>query len=269
MTDTYTYPEGITPELLMAYADGALEAAEVDRVEAALETHPELAEEVRAYRQTAAALAGAFDAPLGEAVPAHLEALVMGTAAKQDNNVIALHAGRTRRYGGLPVWGEAIAACVFFGVGALLGGQFPTGDGADSVDRRLLIAGQLEIAHPLAQALESAASAQTIDIAGGKFDAVASYPVASGVTCREFEALDARGAAVGLACRRDGAWTVEVLLHAEPALTPADGFQLASGLDSDVIGSVLDRLGAGVGLAADVETCLIENDWEGLACLEQ
>ena len=66
MSEETRYPEGITPELLMAYDDGALDAGEIARVEAMLAAHPELAGEVAAYRQTAAALAGAFDAPLDE-----------------------------------------------------------------------------------------------------------------------------------------------------------------------------------------------------------
>ena len=98
---------------------------------------------------------------------------------------------------------------------------------------------------------------------------MASYHVGAGVTCREFEALDSLGAAIGLACRRDGAWTVEVLLHAETAPPPAGGFQLASGFDGEVIDAVLDGLGAGVGLAAEAEACLIENGWDADACLLQ
>lgn len=268
MTDTYTYPDGITPEGLMAYADGVLEPDAVAHVEAALAAHPELADEIEAYRQTAAALADAFDAPLDEAVPAHLEALIMGPAAT-GHNVTSLQSERRRRSRGLPVWGQAIAACAVFGFGALFGGQLLSGEGKGAVDSRLLVAGQLNSAHPIAQALESAASGQTVNIEGGTFDVVASYPVASGATCREFEAMDALGAAVGLACRRGGAWTVEVLVHAEPATAPAGGFRLASGFDGEIIDSVLGRLGADVGLAVEAEACLIDNGWEAGACLEQ
>lgn len=268
MNDEIKYPDGITPEHLMAYADGALDAGETARVEAMLAAHPDLAEEVTAYRQTAAALAGAFDAPLDEAVPAHLESLIMGNVAT-GSNVTSLHAERKRRsFGSLP-WGQAIAACAVFGFGALLGGRILAGSGTGSTDSPLLVAGQLEAAHPFARALETSVSAQTVEIPGGRFDAVATFPTATGATCREFEVVEARGAAVGLACRRDGAWTVEVLLHAEPAPAPGGGFQLASGFDGELIDAALNRLGADVGLAAEVEVCLIENNWDADACLLQ
>lgn len=268
MNDEIRYPEGITPERLMAYADGALDAGETARVEAMLAAHPELAEEVAEYRQTAAALAGAFDAPLDEAVPAHLEALIMGNAAT-GSNVTSLHAERKRRSFGSSPWGQAIAACAVFGFGALFGSQILADGAPGPTNGPLLVAGELEAAHPFARALETSVSAQTVEIPGGRFDAVATFPTATGATCREFEATDGRGAAVGLACRRGGAWTVEVLLHAETVTAPGGGFQLASGFDGEVIDAALDRLGAGVGLAAGAEACLIENDWDADACLSQ
>ena len=265
MSDEEKYPEGITPELLMAYADGALDPTETARVEAALRDHPELAAEVDDYRLTAGALGTAFDAPLSEPVPDHLAALVMDGETGGEN-VTSLHAGRMRRARRFPAWGQALAACAVFGVGALFGVTMLGANTAGQAEIDLLLAGRLDATHPLARALETAASAQTIEIPGGRFDAVATFPTASGVPCREFEAADKESAAVGIACRRDGGWTIELLLNAEPTSAPEGSFQLASGFDADVIDSVLDRLQAGVGLGSDDETCLIDNDWNIEAC---
>jgi len=265
MSDAFSYPAGVTPELLMAYADGALDAAETARVEDALTAHPELEDEVRAYRMTASALSGAFDAPMDEAVPGHLEALVMGTQG-ETGTVVSLDSRRARRAVTLPAWGQAIAACAVFGIGMVFGGQMLGGGGGSPGESPLLVAGQLSAEHPIAQALETSASARTIDIPGGRFDAVGTFPTASGVPCREFEATDDTGAVVGLACRRAGNWTIELLLHAETAGTPEGGFQLASGFDGEVIETVLTGLQAGIGLSADAETCLIENNWDPEAC---
>lgn len=259
------YPEGITAELLMAYADGALQPAETARVEAALCDHPQLAAEVDDYRLTASALGDAFDAPLGEPVPDHLAALVMGGQGEGDN-VASLHAGRTRRARLLPPWGQALAACAVFGVGTLFGFAMLRTNTAGPAGSDLLVAGRLAPDHPLARALETSASARPIAIPGGRFDAVATFPTASGVPCREFEAADSDGAAVGIACRRNGSWTIELLLNAGPTRAPEGGFQLASGFDGEVIEKVLDRLQAGVGLDATAETCLIENGWNFEAC---
>ncbi len=263
-----TYPEGITPERLMAYADGVLEADEAARVEAALAAHPALVEEVEAYRQTAAALADALDGPLGEPVPAHLEALVMG-GNSDGETVTSLQDARMRRRAGLPVWGQAIAACAVFAFGAVIGGQWLGGNVAEPAQGRLLVAGPLDAGHPVARALETAASAQTVELPGGRFDAVASFPTASGDPCREFEASDARGSALGLACRRDHAWTVELLLNGEAGAAPGAGFRLASGGGGELIDSALTSLEAGIGLSADAEACLIANDWDAGRCLSQ
>ena len=263
MTEDVTYPEGITPELLMAFADGQLNPEDARRVEAAMAADPALGAEVDAYRLTADHLAGAFDAPLDEPVPAHLEALVMG-GTTEGENVTSLHAARARKATGLPFWGQAIAACAVFGFGAAFGSAAL--DSAPPSAGNVLLAGQLDASSPIAQALETRASAEIVDIPGGRFDVVATIPVAGGATCREFETAGDAGAVVGIACRRDAGWTVELLLHAEPGSGLQEGFQLASGFDVDPIDTVLTGLGAEMGVDAETETCLIENAWNSAAC---
>ncbi|MEO0712652.1 MAG: hypothetical protein AAFY37_01930 [Pseudomonadota bacterium] len=263
MTEDVIYPDGITPELLMAYADGQLGPADARRVDAAIAADPALAAEVDAYRLTADCLAGAFEAPLDKPVPAHLEALVMGGAA-EGRNVTSLHAARVRITPGPSFWGQAVAACAVFAFGAAFGSAALNSPAPAAGD--ILVAGQLDAASPIAHALETTASAEIVDIPGGRFDVVATIPVAGGATCREFETSGDGGAVVGIACRRDGGWTVEVLLHADADAGPEDGFQLASGFDADVIDTVLTGLGADMSVDAATETCLIENGWNSAAC---
>jgi len=105
-----------------------------------------------------------------------------------------------------------------------------------------------------------------VEFRGGQFDAVATFLTGGEIPCREFEAADASGAMVGVACRRDESWSVELLLAASPGNTPQSGFQLASAFDSDVLDGVLDDLGASVGLSVDQESCLIANDWDADTC---
>lgn len=265
MNDRISYPDGITPEMLMAYADGVLGATEAGRVEAAISVHPELAAEVEAYRETSRMLAEAFDAPLTSEVPSHLEALVMGTA-RQGGNVVPLQSARERRAGSLPAWGQAVAACAVFAFGAFFGSHFPGAPPANE-EEGVLVAGRLSADNPLSRALETALAATTVEIPGGRFDAVATFPTVSGDLCREFEATGARGAVIGIACRRTQDWTIELLLHAELTEDPQGSLQPASGLDSGVVDAVLDGLGAETGLSADEEACLIERNWQRQACL--
>ena len=265
MSEQKTYPDGVTSELLMAYADGVVEPEQLDRIEAALAAHPVLAEEVDAYRKTSAALAGAFDGPLEEEAPPHLAALVMG-GAEETETVTSLHAERVRRTRmTTPVWGQAAAACAVFAVGIVFGSTLLDGGGVDP-SSELLLAGRLDAGHPVAQALENTASAQVITLPGGSFDAVATFPTASGDVCREFEASGGGGAVVGVACRGAGSWTIELLLQADPADSPQAGFQLASGFNADAIDAVLSDLQAGDGLSSEDEACLISNGWNVDGC---
>lgn len=269
MTDDVTYPQGITPELLMAYADGALEADDVARVEAAISAFPELAEVVAAFKTTSLSLKGAFDGPMDEPVPDHLAALVMGPSADIDGDtVVSLQDARAKRSFVSSPFGQAIAACAVFAFGLVAGGAF-LGDGSSRLPGEngdLLLAGRLDAAHPIAQALENTASAELVNFGGGQFDAVASFVTDGNVPCREFEAADATGAVVGVACRRDETWSVELLLAASPSSSPQGEFQLASAFDADVLDGVLDALGASQGLSSSQETCLIEQGWDPAKC---
>lgn len=258
------YPDGITSETLMAYADGALEPDMIELVEAAMAAHPALAEEVDAYRRTHAALAGAFDAPMNEEVPPHLAAMVMG-GAQETETVTSLHAERVRRANSVPAWGQAAAACALFAVGSIFGSTFLGGDAADPAGD-LLFAGRLDAQHPVAQALEHTASAQVVALPGGRFDSVATFLTASGDICREFETSGGGGAVVGVACRSAGDWTIELLLQAEPSDSPQAGFQLASAFSADAIDAVLSDLQAGDGLSREQEACLIASGWNAGAC---
>lgn len=264
MSDETMYPPGITPEKLMAYADGTLEPDEARQVDAAIASNPELAEEVESYRLTRDVLGGAFDAPLHEPVPADLEALVMGDV-EETETVTSLHAERMRRTRSFPVWGQALAACGVFAIGAVMGSAM-LGPVSPSENGELLVAGRLDLDHPAARVLEARASAEIVDVPGGRFDVVATFPTSSGTPCREFEATNERGAVVGIACRRDAAWTIELLLRAEPTVSPQGGFQLASSFDMEVMDTVLTGLGAEQGLGKDQEACLIENDWNPENC---
>lgn len=264
MSDTTQYPEGITPELLMAFADDALDADAAAGVRAALVRHPWLADEVDAYRETTRALSAAFNAPIDEPVPAHLKALVAGDALASDT-VVSLQAHRKRGVESLPGWTQAIAASVVFAVGAVVGAQlFSAGAGNDLSDS--LVVGQLDVRHPVAELLETVRSGDVVLMQGGQLDAVATFPTPAGEPCREFEVVSSGDTVIGIACRRSGSWTIDLLLRGGPTRNPQSGFQVASASDSGVIDAFLSDLGAEVGLAAEEEACLIAQGWNDELC---
>lgn len=93
----------ITDELLSAYVDGELEAADRERVEAWLQSHPEDRARVQAWQADRAALAALFSPVLDEPAPAALKATVW------------------RRHGP-PRWAMAAAAAGLLLAGGVLGG---------------------------------------------------------------------------------------------------------------------------------------------------
>ena len=93
----------ITDDLLSAYVDGELEAADRERVEAWLQSHPEDRARVQAWQADRAALAALFSPVLDEPAPAALKATVW------------------RRHGP-PRWAMAAAAAGLLLAGGVLGG---------------------------------------------------------------------------------------------------------------------------------------------------
>ncbi|HEX3398609.1 MAG TPA: zf-HC2 domain-containing protein, partial [Steroidobacteraceae bacterium] len=71
----------ISDEMLMAYADGELDAPTRARIEAAMKEDPEIAKRVAQHRALREAMQGAFAAVLREPVPERLIAAARGQSA--------------------------------------------------------------------------------------------------------------------------------------------------------------------------------------------
>jgi anti-sigma factor RsiW len=104
--------------MLMAYADGELDAATARQIEAAIAADPALAARVRLFRESAALLRGAFGDALHEEVPERLRAAVQpAKASAEASNVVSLSARRPARQ--IVAWAVAasFAALVLGGGG--------------------------------------------------------------------------------------------------------------------------------------------------------
>lgn len=256
----------MTPDdaLLMAYADGQLDAAQAARVEAAIAADPALAAAVARHRALRARLREAFDPALEEPVPAALLAAARGEtragrreAAPADAStagVASMDEARARREAGrpprrgLPAW-LAMAAVLVLGlaVGLLLGrpASAPVEVAGD---------GQLLARGELAHALESQLAAE----AGDRVAIGLSFRDADGRWCRSFRL---RGAAplAGLACRGDdGGWRLPALAEAG---AETDGMrQAAADLPPAVLAAIDARL-AGDVAGTDEERAARDAGW--------
>ncbi len=219
----------ISDETLMAFADGALPAAEAERIAEAVEADPALAERVALLAEGRRIAAGAFRDVLDEPVPARL--LAAASAAMPGAAPAAAVIANDNRRRGWRV--AALAAAAGLVLGVFLGDLVPTGDAP---------AGGGLVPPGLAAALEGAGDgAMTI---GG------THLVDGRLYCRRFSMPQGTGEVHGLACRDPEGWRLRVAV----ARSGAGTFQPASG-DDPVIADVLERLGAGPALdpAAEAE----------------
>lgn len=230
-------PAEIEDEMLMAYADGELDAETAARVEAALEQDETLAERLGMFLSTRSTLKAAFDPPAP--VSPQLEAAVRAMAAPAPQ-VVALSARRFNRAVWVPA---AAAACLALaaGLGAgwgLRGPSTPTGT-----------APQLALADGAAAALAALPSGQSADLQGGhRLTVVASFEDAAGTLCREIAQDGAGGSVLAVACKAGAGWELRFALAAG---TGAAGYQPASA--PEALDAWLAATGAGAPLPPEAE----------------
>lgn len=232
----------VTREMLMAYADGQLDDVASRRVEQALEADPALAGELEAMGTLSARLKAHF-APVAEApIPAEWTAMI-AAAREEDAKVVSLDAARAKR-AGVPRWGAGIAIAASLALGVMVGTQLVGGGPVAEKDGALIAS-----AH-LARALDTQlASAQDGDVR-----MLASFRRQSGGYCRVF----AGEAASGIACREDGAWTLERLISGGKA--QATQYRQAGSADAELMAAAQD-MAAGEPLDAGQEAEARDKGW--------
>jgi anti-sigma factor RsiW len=211
----------ISDEVLMAYADRELDAAEAKAVEKAVAEDPELARRLALFHRTRAEAREAFAEIVAEPVPPELEARVKAMVAEhQRSSQEPVAAGKLMAPRSASRWWAtrpsrsalplaASLAALGFGVAGYLVGYFtaPSRDGALAV-----AIGNVE-APGLAEALSQMPSGEERQLTSNGTEPlvrmVASFRDAAGTLCREFELRGAEGpATLVVACRPGPVWTI-------------------------------------------------------------
>jgi len=225
-----------TDEMLMAYADGELEAAARAEIEEAVARDPVLARAVERHRVMAERVRGAYGDVLDEPLPERLAALVEKPEAAPVADLATRRGERTTRTGGwrLPAWAAAAASlAVGFFVGVFVARE-PAAPYAES-GGDLVARGALDVA--LTSQLATAGGSHGVHVG-------ISFRDRDGGYCRTFQLQ--RGASVaGLACRRGEAWKLEVLAaaaHVDGELRTASAIPLPvlQAVDAAIDGEPLD-----------------------------
>jgi len=270
----------IPDEILMAYADGALDKEARARVEAVLFQDADARRRVEIFRFTGASLSEPFKPVMEEAVPLRLVNFVLDYAkrkpdpakrlAKKPSTWISWLTPQNQAGG----WQFAAASVAVLAVGAGAGWVL-RGEFVPSPDRQELAAlsgGQILAKGPLQQILEAAPSNREVRVGGWLQDSTVvrvdlTFRNTSGSYCREYQmAVPAAGDFTGLACRTgQGQWTIQVHTGggglagtAQPA--PAGR---AQGVDpAKILDPVIDRIMAGDALSKTEEEAAIAKGWQ-------
>lgn len=250
----------ISDELLMAYADGELDAPEraSDRatVEAAIKAEPDVARRVEQHRALRRRLNTTFDRVLDEPVPDRLIAVVRG--ARPAAPVADLENARAKRAAprarfSLPQW-AAMAASVI--VGVLVGHFALTSREPGQITSQN---GQLVAQADLANALSNQLAGDQSPTAPVQIGT--SFKSKSGHYCRTF-VLHNGDPMGGLACRNGAIWNINALARAEPAPDTTGGYRQASSEMPDVIRAQVESQIVGDPLDSSGEAQAKANDWK-------
>jgi len=232
-----------SPETLMAYADGELDAETRRAIEAEMAVDPQVAQEVERHRAMRTAVGGAFAGVLEEPVPDRLLRAAKKSGAKAE---------QPRRQWSWPQW-SSIAASLLIGVlgGRALLHQPDRGSGliVAGVDGRVIAGGAL------AQALSEQLSSDD----GSDVHIGLSFHAKSGEYCRTFGAR-AANPVVGFACRDAEVWRIDMLATAPRTESGGDYRMASTQLPAPIVQAIAERM-QGEALDADEEAVARQRRW--------
>lgn len=250
----------ISDEILMAYADGELDAEQRRQVEQAVKQDAQLARKLEKHRALHQRLHRELDGVLTEAVPDRLLATLKAPATKaQPTSVIDLETRRAAKQVVRRAWTSrewsAMAACLVAGLClGLFALNFRSGAIVATRDGVMIASGKL------ATALDTQlASTQS------KTDAVQiglSFRDQSGDYCRSFALQENQVA--GLACNSGKDWRVQMLTESErDANGQSSGQyrQAGSEMPAAVLALVEQKI-SGEALDAEAETAARNSNWK-------
>jgi hypothetical protein len=248
----------ISDEILMAYADGELDAAAREAVESAMREDPQIAARIARHRALRLQVQAAYAADLSEEVPQRLLRAAQG-AADTERKIVNLRdharAANDRGVATRRRWRAAgtLAASVVAGVGVgfliwgRAGAPFVRGAGGEVLAR-----GQL------AQALSSQLAADQPSRSGVLIGL--SFLAKSGDYCRTFS-LAAAVPQSGLACRHGKGWQVQALIRGSGATGSSSEYRTAGSTMPAAILALVEGQIAGEPLDQAGERAARRRDW--------
>lgn len=253
-------------EWLSAWLDGELPVAEADELTRRLASEPALAERLAALRAMDRAAVAAFHDLEESPMPRRVLDMIgeHEEAAPRAGNVVPLRsasgAGRgLGRFFRLPV---AVAASIALVAGIWLGAL--TGDGG--APDGAVYASRIAEGSALYAAFDTAASGDTVDLGGDRLaEPILTFRSDGGAWCRHLRITGGAAPADTLACRRDGAWQVELVSFGPASAADPEGpYGAASAGGTPAMRAAIDDLiGRRPPLDLVEEAGVIERGWPG------
>jgi hypothetical protein len=228
----------ISEEILMAYADGELDAATRASVEAAMQEDPEIRKRVARHRALREAMRGAFSAVLDEPVPDRLIQAARGQSAAPKSAVVDMSVAREARAQKNPTaprrWQPAAAAAsLLLGLGLGFLAWHGSGDALIQPGAGGGFVAGAALAEALSSQLSDDRSADRVALTG------LSFRDKSGDYCRTFS-LPGSDPSLGLACREGADWRIKALTQSPHAVANSGNFRTAGSEDSPAIRAAVE-----------------------------
>lgn len=245
-----------SPTLLMAYADGELDAETRRAIEAEMSADPQIAQEIARHRELQASLHSAFDGALGEAVPERLLATAR-TAPAADRPKIAdiasakaARRNATSRRWSWPEWG-AMAASLLIGV-IVARAPWGTSSGNSIVAQNgRVIAGGV---------LAAALTRQPGGVQDSPVQIGVTFLAKSGEYCRTFTVREGASLA-GFACREAQDWRVQALAQSASGGSATE-YRMAGTTVPPIIVQAVEDAMQGDALDAAAEAAARQRGWK-------
>lgn len=241
-------------EILGAYIDGELGAAQKQALEDALETDTVLGARLEQLKATDRLFMSGLDALTTSDTPADILNLLVPNDANKKRVLLSDHNSKTvNRW--LPL-AACFLAAAFMGSGYLLG--------KNQTDKKpALFAQSITQTHPLFSALETTPSASRISLDEAtqlSLEPLLSFNSVDGNTCRQFSVITQSSAYEALACREKNAWKLQA--WATSSTIPLENYSTASGTPSPAIEAAIDDLIEGDAMSAEDESHFIRSGWK-------
>lgn len=241
-------------EILGAYIDGELGAAQKQALDDALETDAVLAVRLEQLRSADRLFINGLEALTRADTPADILDLLKPTDTDKKAVLLSAHNDRTlNRW--LPL-AACFLAAAFMGSGYLLG--------KSQTDKApLLFTQSITKTHPLFTALETTPSASRISLDEAdqlSLEPLLSFKSVDGNTCRQFSVITQSSAYEALACREKNAWKLQA--WATSSTVPIENYSTASGTPSPAIEAAIDDLIEGDAMSVEDESHFIRSGWK-------